>query len=890
MTRMGWRDLARLGLLALLPFAAYAPAYTRGLLLGPGDGAALHFPLKVAVFRAYAAGEVPSWNPGIFSGTPLLSSYRPGAFAPLTVACAALPEFTAFQTLVLVSLALSGVLLYAYLRVLGTGGAGAYCAGILFALGPGLLRRLSDTASLGAAPFLVLLLLALEKHLRRPTAFTLVGLAAAVALLALAGSPEAAAAGALGLLCRLLATAVSPEAGRGRWVAVASVLGATTTGLLLAAPQIVPALVAWTEAGPGSTGVADPAPVVPGVTGFLVRYLTHTPALAFAVAGLFLLPGRPRVRGGLIGALVALPLLAVGRLAGTADLALDLAMAVVAGLVVDEHQRCRLTADGQRLRTAILAAGLVSVVAIALVAAVTAALPPGLAAPIALLSLSFIVLFSTGGSRSAVAAAAFLVPLTLSLALEPQGRIVWASVPSEAQIYGGTPTRQSVDRAMATRSEDRVLALVREWPAVGSLDLGYAGLGAVAGRRSANGYDPMVPLSRRLAYDGMGAAGELPESFFSSDAGRLELLGLRFVQVLTRDLTMAADAQGLGEELDLRLDPARPRAFPLPITPATELRLATALSDAVLVPADTPVARVTLRLASGREIPLSLVAGRDTAEWAWERPDVRALMRHPRARALGPYRPRGESFVGQQYLGVLPLPGRFLVDGIRIEALPGAGRLQVLRLGLFDEARRRAVGVSSVSGYLSDTLRFREAAATPFVRLLELRGGIGRGRVVNSLRSLPDEDAVRKALRDPHLHGVDPRREALVADGDVRDLAVPAGARASRAVLVRASTARLEYRAEGPGILVANEGFDPGWTARVDDRDTRVFRVNAALLGLVLPEGPHRVVLRHRARGLPAGLVLGALGLLLLLAAGRVDPFLSHELRSRVRLPRSPSA
>jgi hypothetical protein len=615
--------------------------------------------------------------------------------------------------------------------------------------------------------------------------------------------------------------------------------------------------------------------------------LTHTPALAFAAAGLFVLPGQPRVRGALLVVLATLPFLGNGPRAGTADLIFDLALAIAAGLVVSEHQARRRESPGRSLRSAVLVAGLVCVVAVALVAALTAALPAGIAAGVGWLALSFVAFFSTGGSRRPAVAAAFLVPLTLGLALQPQGRIAWAAVPSESQIYRGTPTRQSVDRAMATRSEDRVMALVHEWPAGGSLDLAYAGLGAVAGRRSANGYDPMVPMSRRLAYDGMGAAGELPESFFATDAGRLELLGLRFVQVLTRDLTLPADANGLGADLDLRIDPARPRAFPLPIVAATELRLSTALHDAVLVPDDTPVARVTLHLASGREIALLLLAGRDTAEWAYERPDVRPLMRHRPGPAFAAYQPPGEGFRGQQYLSVLPLPGRFLVDGVRVEALAGGWRFHLLRLGLFDAARGRAVGVSPASGYLSDTLRFREAAATPFVRLLELRGGIGRARVVSSLRRLADQEGVQEALRDPLRHGVDPRREALIAEADARNVAVPEGARASRAVLVRASTARLEYRAEGPGILVANEGWDPGWSARVDEESAPVFRVNATLLGLVLPEGTHRVVLRHQARGLRVGMALCGMGIVLLAATAalRVDPFASRELRSRVRWP-----
>ena len=50
-------------LLALLPPLAYAPAWGEGRLLGPGDGAALHFPLRAAVWHAYRARRAAVLEP-----------------------------------------------------------------------------------------------------------------------------------------------------------------------------------------------------------------------------------------------------------------------------------------------------------------------------------------------------------------------------------------------------------------------------------------------------------------------------------------------------------------------------------------------------------------------------------------------------------------------------------------------------------------------------------------------------------------------------------------------------------------------------------------------------------------------------------------------------------
>ena len=250
-------DFLLMVLLAAAPPLAYAPAWTAGRLLAPGDGTALHLPLRAEVWRAWSRGDVPSWNGSSFSGTPLLASYRPGALHPLTVALTPLAPFTAFQALVLLSLALTGPLLFLYTRRLGADPVGALVAGIGFVLGPYLTAHLGDTAAVVAAPALPLVLLAAEAHLARARPATAASLALAVALLLLAGSPEAVGAAALLLAARLLFAFLVPPRGAdggaaGRGALALSTGASLLAGGLLAAPQLLPTLVAWREAGPGS--------------------------------------------------------------------------------------------------------------------------------------------------------------------------------------------------------------------------------------------------------------------------------------------------------------------------------------------------------------------------------------------------------------------------------------------------------------------------------------------------------------------------------------------------------------------------------------------------------------------------------------------------------------
>ena len=343
------RDLPAILLLALLPVAALGPAWWEGRLLGPGDGEVLHYPLRAAVWRAYRAGEMPSWNPALFSGTPLLAAYRPGALYPLMWALSRLPSFVAFQVLVLVSLAAVPVLMFALLRRLGAGRVGAYAGGLFFGLGPYLVGHLGDTPTIVAAPLLPLALLATENHLDRRDRRGVVGLAGALALLLLAGSPEGARAGLALVAGRLLVAHLLPRQGRRprAWATAAALAGAA----LLAAPQLVPTFLAARDAGRSLTGLAQAAePRLPGLTGLVLRYVSHTPAPSLALAALPLLVTETPLLVSVVALLLCLAL-QWGRVSlaapGALSLVFDFMLSLLAGLALTAQWRARREPRGR---------------------------------------------------------------------------------------------------------------------------------------------------------------------------------------------------------------------------------------------------------------------------------------------------------------------------------------------------------------------------------------------------------------------------------------------------------------------------------------------------------------------------------------------------------------
>jgi uncharacterized membrane protein YfhO len=82
----------------------------------------------------------------------------------------------------------------------------------------------------------------------------------------------------------------------------------------------------------------------------------------------------------------------------------------------------------------------------------------------------------------------------------------------------------------------------------------------------------------------------------------------------------------------------------------------------------------------------------------------------------------------------------------------------------------------------------------------------------------------------------------------------------------RPNKVSIEARLEHPGLLVLSDVYYRGWKAYVDDRPTKIFRVNQLVRGVFLREGNHRVEFRYRPESLTVGGAMGAIGLIAIVA------------------------
>jgi hypothetical protein len=188
--RRDWRVLAWLvGVPAFLLSVAAAAGYP----LITGDDLIQNYPLGQLTGRVLRAGHLPLWDPYLWSGTPLLGGTIAHSFLPTTLLFAVLPPVAAWVVgeVVVVGLAATGVQLF--LRRTGCSTLAAGLGGAAFGLGgfeSSQLVHIDFAAAAAALPWIAVSLDGLARRAVSSRYRHCLLLAAAVAWLALAGSPD----------------------------------------------------------------------------------------------------------------------------------------------------------------------------------------------------------------------------------------------------------------------------------------------------------------------------------------------------------------------------------------------------------------------------------------------------------------------------------------------------------------------------------------------------------------------------------------------------------------------------------------------------------------------------------------------------------------------------
>ncbi|MCL6647886.1 MAG: YfhO family protein [Chloroflexi bacterium] len=226
------------------PLVVGARAFLTSRNLAVGDGQGYMLGMRAFSAAVWRSGHVPLWNPFVYAGFPQLGALQAGElYAPGILPYFVLPPGAAYDVVLYVHLAGTGLLAYLLARELGAGRGGALAAGLLWSGSGWLWGQIGHLNVLTVAAWLPGILWAAERLMRRPTAARSVLLAAFVALAWLAGHPQTFVYELLALLLYVVA-----RGGQEGWLASPRRWALLLLAAALAVAWGAPLLVAAEEA------------------------------------------------------------------------------------------------------------------------------------------------------------------------------------------------------------------------------------------------------------------------------------------------------------------------------------------------------------------------------------------------------------------------------------------------------------------------------------------------------------------------------------------------------------------------------------------------------------------------------------------------------------------
>jgi hypothetical protein len=280
-----------------------------------------------------------------------------------------------------------------------------------------------------------------------------------------------------------------------------------------------------------------------------------------------------------------------------------------------------------------------------------------------------------------------------------------------------------------------------------------------------------------------------------------------------------------------------------------------------------------------------MLAGRDTSEWAYERPDVQATVKHDRARVIESY--PAENFEGHRYFSRFTFD-RAVVERVELKYEQGEADVTVARISLHDAETGQSLPLTALD---LPKDRWQKIAGFGEVDVYENVKRMPRAWFVHRVAVMPRVEVLLavKAGRMKDGSVFDPAETVLFEKEDFgnRQIVLPqiCDPGGSEVKVARYEPQRIELHTRNPqpGFLVLSEVYYRGWEAWIDGQRAPVERVNYALRGVVVPAGDHRVEFVFRAPSFRNGAAYSTLGVFLLVIGWVVG---RRQARSSVSVAR----
>jgi hypothetical protein len=378
----------------------------------------------------------------------------------------------------------------------------------------------------------------------------------------------------------------------------------------------------------------------------------------------------------------------------------------------------------------------------------------------------------------------------------------------------------------------------------------YPNTGLVYDVPAAGGYFPLIPRPQLDFLTGMTAR-------------RLNLLDVRYFVI---PQLLAVDEAS--EFYDVE-DPFAPtlvgRSVTVPPTEAVAVEVTSYTSHSADWPQGSPVADVILTTSDGTTITLPLRAGIETAEWAYDRNDVRDSISHrqpPVARtwpAWSGFPPREHP--GHSYLARFNLDRPVTVVSVRIQPHRPVAFVRVEDVEFVTAAGQRQ-SLNRLLVRPDHVLVYRSQDAV----IYENRDALPRAFLVGRARRVNDDQALR-LIDDPAF---DLRTEVLLDAGEpLAGSIAPVG----RAEITNYAARRISVAVEASddAYLVLLDTDYPGWRATIDAQPVAIRRADYLFRAVRVPPGQHTVEFVYDPISLRLGVLISLLAGLAVLGGLMVD-------------------
>src|SRR5436190_22943068 len=362
---------------------------------------------------------------------------------------------------------------------------------------------------------------------------------------------------------------------------------------------------------------------------------------------------------------------------------------------------------------------------------------------------------------------------------------------------------------------------------------------------------------------GLSSDGNL----FESDSHVLDILNTKYTTTfwdLGNSLDPAVERNNVNfaaTAAPIRLRPRETALFSVHNVQTDSLAIVSSLAYANNTPQGEIIARIKLRTSNGNAVDREFRAGTDTAEWAYERPDLRNNIPHHLPAIFDSFVGDDQnSFAAHRYLSNIAIGDRQLVSKIEIENVSGV-QLLLWKLTAIDSATRSSTPIELLGSERWETVFHKNR-----VVVLKNRRALPRTWLVSNVKSVSADEALQ-AIRGHSNIELDPATTALV-ETPASELPLLTGESlvnsAAQVVGYEPNSLADESNAERPAMLVVSEINYPGWTAEVDGQPEVIHQTDYLLRGVFLRPGKHRIVMRYTAPRARQGLFISGISLLIL--------------------------